>query len=226
MQLERLKEWRESQGFTQRELADKAGVGEVTVARVETGASVRPNTARKIASALGLAVSDLLEHPPALAGASPKAQAPPSPPSEGPGEEGRRDLGRLEEGRLISAIRPFDNRLAEEAAYWRELVERGEASWARLEDASKAREFTIDHFLTLVDSAKRERWSDGEIGLLMRVYEKGIAPHEAAWKTLFDAYVAAHRDSDLTRLRERDKENQQALNEAGELLRAKAGGVG
>src|SRR4051812_2976101 len=76
MQLERLKEWRESQGLTQRELAGKAGVGEVTVARVETGASIRPNTARKIAGALGLAVSDLLAQPPTLAEpAIPKAQA-------------------------------------------------------------------------------------------------------------------------------------------------------
>src|SRR3712207_8717949 len=54
----------ESHGLTQRELAAEAGVGEVTVARMETGASVTPPTARKIAVALGVAVADLLERPP------------------------------------------------------------------------------------------------------------------------------------------------------------------
>jgi transcriptional regulator with XRE-family HTH domain len=64
LKLARTKEWRESHGLTQRELAAEAGVGEVTVARIETGASVTPPTARKIAEALGVAVADLLEQPP------------------------------------------------------------------------------------------------------------------------------------------------------------------
>jgi transcriptional regulator with XRE-family HTH domain len=71
LKLARTKEWRESHGLTQRELAAEAGVGEVTVARVETGASVSPPTARKIAEALGVAVADLLERPPV-----PLAEAP------------------------------------------------------------------------------------------------------------------------------------------------------
>jgi transcriptional regulator with XRE-family HTH domain len=75
MQLERLKEWRESQGLTQGELARQACVGHVTVARAEIGHSVRPNSARKIAEALGLKVSDLLKHPPALADPFPKDEA-------------------------------------------------------------------------------------------------------------------------------------------------------
>jgi transcriptional regulator with XRE-family HTH domain len=64
LKLARTKEWRESHGLTQRELAAEAGVGEVTVARIETGASVTPPTARKIAEALGVSVADLLERPP------------------------------------------------------------------------------------------------------------------------------------------------------------------
>jgi transcriptional regulator with XRE-family HTH domain len=64
VKLARTKEWRESHGLTQRELAAQAGVGEVTVARIETGASVSPPTARKIAATLGVAVADLLERPP------------------------------------------------------------------------------------------------------------------------------------------------------------------
>jgi transcriptional regulator with XRE-family HTH domain len=74
LELARTKEWRESRGLTQRELAAKAGVGEVTVARIETGASVTTSTARKIAEALGVAVADLLERPPV-----PLAEAPQDP---------------------------------------------------------------------------------------------------------------------------------------------------
>jgi transcriptional regulator with XRE-family HTH domain len=64
LKLARTKEWREAHGLTQRELAAAAGVGEVTVARVETGASVSPPTARKLAEALDVSVADLLERPP------------------------------------------------------------------------------------------------------------------------------------------------------------------
>jgi transcriptional regulator with XRE-family HTH domain len=73
MQLARTKEWRESRGFTQRELAAEAGISEVTVARLETGHSSTPPTARKIADALGVSVADLLERPPV-----PLVEAPPS----------------------------------------------------------------------------------------------------------------------------------------------------
>jgi len=72
LKLARTKEWRESHGLTQRELAAEAGVGEVTVARIESGASVIPPTARKVADALGVSVADLLEQPPV-----PLAEAPP-----------------------------------------------------------------------------------------------------------------------------------------------------
>ena len=64
MYLARTKEWREAQGLTQRELAAKAAISEVTIARLETGHSTTPPTARKIATALGVSVADLLERPP------------------------------------------------------------------------------------------------------------------------------------------------------------------
>ena len=76
MKLARTKEWRESHGLTQRELAAEAGVGEVTVARIETGASVTPSTARKIAGALGVVVADLLERPPVPLAEAPKVGRP------------------------------------------------------------------------------------------------------------------------------------------------------
>ena len=71
MKIPRTKEWRESQGLTQRELADMAGIGYVTVARIEGGQGANPPTARKIAKALGITVADLLEHPPVPLGIGP-----------------------------------------------------------------------------------------------------------------------------------------------------------
>jgi transcriptional regulator with XRE-family HTH domain len=76
LKLARTREWRESHGLTQRELAAEAGVGEVTVARIETGASVTPSTARKVAGALGVAVADLLERPPVPLAKAPKVGRP------------------------------------------------------------------------------------------------------------------------------------------------------
>jgi transcriptional regulator with XRE-family HTH domain len=76
LELARTKEWRESHGLTQRELASKASVGEATVARIETGASVAPPTARKIAAALGVAVADLLERPPVPLAKAPEEAGP------------------------------------------------------------------------------------------------------------------------------------------------------
>jgi transcriptional regulator with XRE-family HTH domain len=62
-------------GETQVTLADKSGVAEHTISRIEHGASLRPTTARKLADALGVAVADLMESPPVLALAG-KAKAP------------------------------------------------------------------------------------------------------------------------------------------------------
>jgi len=64
MKLARLKEWRESHGLTQKELAAAARASEWTVARAEAGEEVRPNTARRLAEGMEVTVSDLLEEPP------------------------------------------------------------------------------------------------------------------------------------------------------------------
>jgi len=88
LKLARTKEWRESLGLTQRGLAAEAGVGEATVARIETGASVTPPTARKIAEALDVAVADLLERRPVpLAEASETGPKPPRKIEVGVGDE-------------------------------------------------------------------------------------------------------------------------------------------
>ena len=73
MKLERTREWREVRGFTQRDLAEEAGLGMFTIPRIERGENVTPRTARKIAAALDLDIMDLMANPPVFAG---KAEAP------------------------------------------------------------------------------------------------------------------------------------------------------
>jgi len=57
-----LKDARFRAGLTQQELADKAGTTQTTVARIERDA-VEPEvtTVRKLAAALGVTISDLLD---------------------------------------------------------------------------------------------------------------------------------------------------------------------
>ena len=73
MKLPRLREGRELAGFTQLELAERAGVSHDPVWRAEAGGSVSPSTARKLAGALGVEIRDLAQEPVVL----PKAGAPP-----------------------------------------------------------------------------------------------------------------------------------------------------
>jgi transcriptional regulator with XRE-family HTH domain len=51
-----IKDARNHQGFTQTELAERAGVSRPTVARVESGDDVSTATLEKVAAALGLKV--------------------------------------------------------------------------------------------------------------------------------------------------------------------------
>ena len=60
MQIPNLREMRELQGLTQKELADVSGVSLRSIAGYEGGASVRPNTARKLAKALDVKVAELV----------------------------------------------------------------------------------------------------------------------------------------------------------------------
>jgi transcriptional regulator with XRE-family HTH domain len=64
VKLGRLREWRQSEGLMQKELAAAAGINELTVLRAERGDSIRVNTARKLADALDVTVADLMEEPP------------------------------------------------------------------------------------------------------------------------------------------------------------------
>ncbi len=60
---ETLKRERRRSALTQEELAEKAGVGIVTIRRIEQGEITEPrvSTLRKLAAALGISTRDLLE---------------------------------------------------------------------------------------------------------------------------------------------------------------------
>jgi transcriptional regulator with XRE-family HTH domain len=66
VQIPNLRKLRESHGLTQKELADVSGVSLRSVASYEGGAHVRPNTARKLASALETTVEALTKPPSGL----------------------------------------------------------------------------------------------------------------------------------------------------------------
>ena len=123
MKLARTKEWRESHGLTQRELAAAAGVGEVTVARVETGASVSPPTARKLAEVLDVSVADLLERPPVpLAEASQETGH-----TEAEVEEEQCPDDEVTRRRIYSGLAEARALLLESTAeLWDRLLDRGE----------------------------------------------------------------------------------------------------
>ncbi len=62
VKLTRLRAVRERAALTQRELAAKAGVTYVQISRIERGeAEPYPGTVRKLATALGVAPTDLME---------------------------------------------------------------------------------------------------------------------------------------------------------------------
>ena len=61
MQLTRLRECRERAFLTQAELAEKTGIAETTISRLESGKqAARISTARKLAEALSVAPGDLV----------------------------------------------------------------------------------------------------------------------------------------------------------------------
>lgn len=103
MQIPKLREWRERRGLTQKDLARIAKVSPRSVAGYEAGQNIRPNTARKIADALEIAVEDLLN----TGGeyelderekSRPKARrSSPEAPEEQASEERREDLRLIRE---------------------------------------------------------------------------------------------------------------------------------
>jgi transcriptional regulator with XRE-family HTH domain len=64
VRLTRLKTLRQRKALTQQELADKAGINRVTLARIETGAEPYPATTRRLAQALGVEPEALMDPDP------------------------------------------------------------------------------------------------------------------------------------------------------------------
>jgi transcriptional regulator with XRE-family HTH domain len=58
---DRLREWRRKRLLTQEELAKLAGVGYVTISRIENTGNGRVTTLRKLASALNITPAQLME---------------------------------------------------------------------------------------------------------------------------------------------------------------------
>ena len=56
-----LLELRKEKGYTQKQLAEKAGVSRVTVNGIKSGRSCSDETAGKIAKALGVDVTEIIE---------------------------------------------------------------------------------------------------------------------------------------------------------------------
>lgn len=59
VQLPRLREQRIKRAFSQQELADRSGLSRTTIIKLEAGRDAWPQTARKLARALHIKVTDL-----------------------------------------------------------------------------------------------------------------------------------------------------------------------
>jgi transcriptional regulator with XRE-family HTH domain len=59
-----LRYWRRRRAWTQHELATRAGVAQVTVARAETGHAIRPAIVRRLAEALDVTIDQVLGEAP------------------------------------------------------------------------------------------------------------------------------------------------------------------
>jgi transcriptional regulator with XRE-family HTH domain len=154
VQIPRLREWRELQGWTQKDLAQESGLSARSIAGYEAGASARPGTARKLAVALGIDVVDLVEAPG-------KAKAPPSPQLtlNGALEEERRTLweNAAEDAR---GFRPSAGvRMESLLSAWRESKEREEdASMRRpyLDEMGELLQQAYDKETALWQTSSRE----------------------------------------------------------------------
>ncbi len=152
MQVPKLRQWREYRALTQVELAEKAGTSERSVASYEGGAGARPATVRKLAAALDVDVSALLEAPDA-----PKAPAPHSPdPPEGASGEERRAL------RYLQALANLGTRLEDRVLGY--LDRAGpDPPWSRLLSSTEHYAGIVDYARALAEAGVWRAPTDGPL---------------------------------------------------------------
>src|SRR4051812_5183614 len=122
VRLTRLKDVRQRKALTQQQLAERAGVNRVTIARIEGGKDEPfPTTVRKVADALGVEPEDLLE---------PVAEPVPNGPSSVPANSTAADLAldaritvvdHEDVSRMVSAepdLVPLINEAAEQLSHF------------------------------------------------------------------------------------------------------------
>ena len=100
--MEIVRKMRKERGWTQRELADKAGTTQYTISEIELGhRDPHPTTLRKLAEALGVSVAEFFAEEPA----DPKALAPSQPEESATGSEVEGGEGRYVS--VIAALRSY-----------------------------------------------------------------------------------------------------------------------
>ena len=60
LEVNNLRHWRQRRALSQVDLADRSGVEQATIARIESRKTARPSTVRKLASALEISVEELM----------------------------------------------------------------------------------------------------------------------------------------------------------------------
>lgn len=61
MRLDRMKKARKDAGLTQQQVGDRMGCAQTRITMIENGASVKPETAERVAAAIGCGIEDLIE---------------------------------------------------------------------------------------------------------------------------------------------------------------------
>ena len=118
VKLTRLKDIRQRKALTQQQLADRAGVNRVTIARIEGGKDEPfPTTVRKVADALGVEPEELLEPVAASAANGPASAVVNGPSTRIPLDERITVVGEEDVRRLLQAepdLLPLVNEAAEQ----------------------------------------------------------------------------------------------------------------
>ena len=162
MKVPRLRQQRESRGLTQQDLAVAAGVSRRSVAGWELGAGIRPNSARKVAEALAVDITDLLD---------PKLD-----PREQPIRANFED-GMILEFKSIAEYWRITEALREHA----QAVEAGEYSRLRHTEIMDDVDSFLRAYEHIGDTAEAEQLNRVYLGLLERLRDaSGLLAHRLA----------------------------------------------